>query len=114
MTANDASETGQEPEGPVALAGTVAYQTGAVISRTLIKKPSGTVTAFAFDEGEGLSEHTAAFDALILGIEGEADVSISGAPHRLAAGRLLRLPGGRPHALKAVTRFKMLLVMIKD
>ncbi len=103
-----------ELEGVVALADLVQYQPGAVVSRTIVKKPSGTVTAFAFDHGEGLSEHTAAFDALVLMIEGECEVSVSGVPHRLSAGHLLKLPASRPHALKAITRFKMLLVMIKE
>ncbi|TAJ10099.1 MAG: cupin domain-containing protein [Nitrospirae bacterium] len=102
-----------ELEGVVPLAELVQYQPGAVVSRTIVKKPVGTVTAFAFDQGEGLSEHTAPFDALVILIEGEAEISIAGAPHRVSAGQLLRLPAGRPHALKAVTRFKMLLVMVK-
>ena len=89
------------------------YQPGAVISRTLVKKTAGTVTVFAFDAGEGLSEHTAAFDALVLLAEGEAEISISGSPHRLAEGDLLLLPANQPHAVKALTRMKMLLVMIK-
>lgn len=91
----------------------VQYQTGAVVSRTLVKLPGGTVTAFAFDAGEGLSEHTAPFDALVLMVEGEAEVSIAGTPYRVKAGELLKLPAHRPHALKASTRFKMILVMIK-
>lgn len=105
--------------GPEELAGVVSqsemvqYQTGAVVSRTLLKSPGGTVTAFAFDAGEGLSEHTAPFDALVLMIEGEAEVSISGKPHHLRAGQLLKLPARQPHAVKAITRFKMFLVMIK-
>jgi quercetin dioxygenase-like cupin family protein len=103
----------KELEGVVSLAETVQYQSGAVVSRTLLKRPSGTVTAFAFDQGEGLSEHTAAFDALVLMIEGESEVSVSGVPHRLAQGHLLQLPAGQPHALKALTRFKMLLIMVK-
>lgn len=102
-----------ELEGVVSLVELVQYQPGAVVSRTIVKKPAGTVTAFAFDQGEGLSEHTAPFDALVLMIEGEADISIAGVPHHVSAGHLLRLPAGRPHALKAVTRFKMLLVMVK-
>ncbi len=86
---------------------------GAVVSRTLVKKEAGTVTAFAFDDGEGLSEHTAPYDALLLGLEGAAEVRIDGAPQQLAAGQILRLPAGRPHALKALAPFKMLLVMIR-
>ena len=111
------SEDGNAPkefDGAAPLAEFVQYQPGAVVSRTILKKPSGTVTAFAFDRGEGLSEHTAAFDALVLMIEGEAEVLVSGVAHRLSAGRFLQLPAGRPHALKALTQFKMLLVMIKE
>jgi quercetin dioxygenase-like cupin family protein len=91
----------------------VEYQPGAVVSRTLIKKPAGTVTAFAFDAGEELSEHTAPYDALVLGIDGEAEISIAGVAHRVAMGQLLALPAGLPHAVKAATPFKMLLVMIR-
>jgi hypothetical protein len=83
-----------ELEDVVALAELVQYQPGAVVSRTIVKKPVGTVTAFAFDQGEGLSEHTAPFDALVILIEGEAEISIAGVPHRVAAGQLLRLPAG--------------------
>ena len=90
------------------------YQPGAVVSRTLVKKETGTVTAFAFDAGEGLSEHTTPFDALVVLIDGEAEISIAGQSHRLTAGQLLRLPAGRPHAVRAVTRFKMLLIMIRS
>lgn len=96
------------------LAELVQYQPGAVVSRTVLKRPSGTVTAFAFDQGEGLSEHTAAFDALVILIEGSAEITIGGVAHRLAAGQVLRLPAGKPHALKALARFKMLLVMIRE
>jgi quercetin dioxygenase-like cupin family protein len=104
----------QDLEGVVSLGELVQYQPGAVVSRIILKKPSGNVTAFAFDQGEGLSEHTAPFDALVLMIEGDAEVSLSGLPHRLSGGQVLRLPAGQPHALKAVTRFKMLLVMVKE
>lgn len=101
-------------DGVVSLAEIVQYQSGTVVSRTILKKPSGTVTAFAFEQGEGLSEHTAAFDALVLMIEGESEVSVAGVSQRLSTGDLLRLPAGRPHALQAVTRFKMLLIMVKE
>jgi len=97
-----------------ALADLIQYQPGAVVSRTILKRPSGTVTVFAFDEGEGLSEHTAAFDALVIAVEGAAEITIGGTPHHLAAGQVLRLPAGRPHALRALARFKMLLVMIRE
>jgi len=91
----------------------VNYQEDSVISRTLVKRPTGTVTLFAFDAGEGLSEHTAAFDALSQVLEGEAEVTISGKPLRVAAGEAVLLPANEPHALKAITRFKMLLTMIR-
>ncbi len=100
-------------EGVVFASALVTCQPGTVVSRTLVRKPAGTVTAFAFDAGEGLSEHTAPFDALALDLEGEAEISIAGTPHRLSAGQLLRLPAQQPHAVKAITPFKMLLVMIK-
>lgn len=103
-----------ELEGPTALAALVEYQPGAVVSRTIVKKKAGTVTAFAFDDGEGLSEHTAAYDALVVLIEGACEVTVAGTPHRVAAGQLLRLPANRPHALRAIGRFKMLLMMIKE
>ena len=103
-----------EPEGVVTLSALLDYQAGAVVSRTLVKKETGTVTAFAFDAGEGLGEHTTPFDALVVLIDGEAEISIAGQSHRVTAGELLRLPAGRPHAVRAVTRFKMLLIMIRS
>jgi quercetin dioxygenase-like cupin family protein len=102
-----------EFHGVVLAADLVAFQPGAVVSRTLLKKPAGTVTAFAFDAGEGLSEHTAPFDALAFSLTGDADIAISGAPHRISTGQLVRLPAGQPHAIKAVTPFKMLLIMMR-
>jgi len=96
------------------LADVVDYQAGSVVSRTLIKKGTGTVTLFAFDEGEGLSEHTAPFDALVFVADGEAEITISGIGHRVAAGEVILLPAAEPHAVKAVTRFKMLLTMIRS
>jgi quercetin dioxygenase-like cupin family protein len=105
--------TAAELEGVVALTALVDYQPGSVVSRTLVKKETGTVTAFAFDAGEGLSEHTAPFDALVVVVDGQADIAIGPVAHRVATGQLLRLPAGRPHAVKAVTRFKMLLIMIR-
>lgn len=92
----------------------VAYQDGSVISREIIKKPSGNVTVFAFDEGQGLSEHTAPFDALVYVLEGETEISISGKPYKLGEGDTIIMPGGEPHALRAVKRFKMMLAMIKS
>ena len=92
----------------------VNYQDGAIVSRELIKKPTGTVTIFAFDEGQGLSEHTAPFDALVQVVEGEVEIRISGQPHRVTGGELILMPAHQPHALKARTRFKMILTMIRS
>jgi quercetin dioxygenase-like cupin family protein len=100
-------------EGVVRASDLVAFQQGSVVSRAVVQKPAGTVTVFAFGAGEGLSEHTAPFDALVLGLDGEADISIGATPHRVKAGELLKLPAGRPHAVAAVSPFKMLLVMIR-
>ena len=97
----------------IALAGLVSYQNGAIVSREVVSQPTGTVTAFAFDEGEQLSEHTAPFDAMVIDIDGEADIAIGGQVNRIKPGEMIIMPAGVPHALKAVTRFKMLLVMIK-
>ena len=94
--------------------GMVDYQTGSVVSRQIVKKNIGTVTLFAFDAGEGLSEHTAPFDALVQVLEGEAEITISGKPHFLQGGELILMPANQPHALKAVKRFKMLLTMIRS
>ena len=95
------------------LAALVSYQDGTVASRTLIDKQVGTVTVFAFDEGEGLSEHTAPFDAFVQILDGEAEITIAGEPHHLSAGQMIIMPANKPHSLKAVKRFKMLLVMIR-
>jgi quercetin dioxygenase-like cupin family protein len=96
------------------LAGMVAYQEGSVVSRTLIDKKVGTVTLFAFAVGQGLSEHTAPFDAMVYLLDGEADVSISGKPYHLKNGDMLIMPANKPHALKATRAFKMLLVMVRS
>ena len=92
----------------------VKYQPGSVVSREVIRKKTGTVTLFAFDEGQGLSEHTAPFDALVYILEGEAEITLSGAPHVLKAGDTIIMPANEPHALKAVKPYKMLLVMIRE
>jgi len=91
----------------------VEYQQDAVVSRTLLDKKAGTVTLFAFDAGQGLSEHTAPFDALVYVLDGEAEVTISGKTVTVKQGEMVIMPGGKPHALRAIKRFKMLLVMIK-
>ena len=100
--------------GPEALnlAELIGYQEGAVVSRTIIDKEAGTVTLFAFDEGQGLSEHTAPYDALAYLIDGEAKIIVSGIIHHVKAGELLIMPAEKPHALKGTKKFKMVLVMI--
>ena len=92
----------------------VDYQTGSVVSKTIIKKQTGTVTLFAFDKGEGLSEHTAPFDALVYLIDGEAEVIISGKANLVKKGEMIIMPANEPHALKAKEKFKMMLAMIKS
>jgi quercetin dioxygenase-like cupin family protein len=91
----------------------IDYQEGSVVSRTIMDKKAGTVTLFAFDENEGLSEHTAPFDALVYILKGEAKVTISGKPSKLKEGELIIMPANEPHSLSAVTKFKMLLIMIR-
>ncbi|MFI5069899.1 MAG: cupin domain-containing protein [Terriglobales bacterium] len=98
----------------VGLAGLVSHQEGAVVSRTLVHRPTGTVTLFAFDVGQGLSEHTAPFDALAHLLEGEAEIVVSGKPLRATAGEVVLMPANQPHSLKALSRFKMLLTMIRS
>ncbi len=92
----------------------IAYQDGSIVSKEIIKKATGTVTIFAFDQDQGLSEHTAPFDALVYVLDGETEITISGKAHHLQAGDMIIMPAGEPHALKAVKRFKMMLVMIKS
>ena len=91
----------------------VQYQDGSIVSRVLLKNKGGTVTQFAFDTGEGLSEHTAPFDALVMVTDGEGDVEIAGESFKLRQGEAIVLPANQPHAVRAVTRFKMLLTMIR-
>ena len=92
----------------------VDYQEKSVVSRQVITQKTGTVTIFAFDQGEGLSEHTAPFDALVQVLEGEVEISIAGEPHIVKNGEMIIMPANKPHALKALSRFKMLLVMIRS
>jgi quercetin dioxygenase-like cupin family protein len=92
----------------------VNYQEGSVVSRTLINRTTATVTLFAFDEGQGLSEHTAPFDAVAHVLEGESEITISGKPLRTTAGEAVLMPANQPHSVKAVSRFKMLLTMIRS
>ncbi|MEE8421102.1 MAG: cupin domain-containing protein [Dehalococcoidales bacterium] len=91
----------------------IDYQAGSVVSRTIIDQKTGTLTLFAFGQEQGLSEHTAPFDALVYLLDGEAEVTISGKPLRVTAGEMVIMPANEPHALKALTRFKMMLVMIR-
>jgi quercetin dioxygenase-like cupin family protein len=98
----------------MSLASMVDYQTGSVVSRTLIDKQAGTVTLFAFDEGQGLSEHKAPFDAMVDIIDGQAVITISGKEYHMTVGEMIIMPANELHALKAVHKFKMLLVMIKS
>ncbi len=92
----------------------IEYQEGAVVSREIIRKETGTVTIFAFDKGEGLSEHTAPFDAMVQLVDGKAEIIISGKSNIVGAGEMIIMPAGEPHALNALERFKMVLTMIRS
>jgi quercetin dioxygenase-like cupin family protein len=92
----------------------VEYQAGGIVSRQLVKKAAGNVTAFAFDAGQELTEHTSPFDALVEVVDGDAEIGLSGRAHRLRAGEMILLPANIPHAVKAVSRFKMILTMIRS
>jgi quercetin dioxygenase-like cupin family protein len=96
------------------LSGLIEYQENAVVSSEIIKKDTGTVTVFAFDKNQGLSEHTAPFDALVNIIDGQAEVTISGEAFSVKEGEIIIMPANKPHSIKAVGKFKMLLVMIKN
>lgn len=96
------------------LNGLVGYQDGSVVSRTLIDKPAGTVTLFSFAAGQGLSEHTAPFDAMVTVLDGEAEVTIDGEPRTVRHGEMIIMPAGHPHSLRAERPFKMLLVMVRQ
>ncbi|MHA1362966.1 MAG: cupin domain-containing protein [Candidatus Freyarchaeota archaeon] len=115
MEAGKEQKSGEDLVGRVLrMADLVNYQEGAVVSRTIINKKTGTVTIFAFDEGEGLSEHTAPFDALVYILDGEAEIVISGKSLRAEEGEMVIMPANEPHSLKAVKRFKMSLTMIRS
>lgn len=90
----------------------IGYQTGSVVSRMMVFKKSGTITLFAFDLGEGLSEHTAPYDAIVTVLEGEALITIEGEPFTLKTGEMIIMPAEKPHAVEAISRFKMMLTMI--
>ncbi|MCK9313522.1 MAG: cupin domain-containing protein [Methanocorpusculum sp.] len=99
---------------PVPLKSLTDYQAGSIVSRMVINKKAGTVTVFAFAKGEGLSEHSAPFDALVIALEGEADIPIGGVPHHVKEGDMLIMPANIPHAVHPVSQFKMMLVMIHE
>ena len=99
---------------PIFLVNELDYQKDAIVSKTMIDKKTGTVTLFAFDQGQGLSEHTAPFDALVQVLEGEVDIKISGKSFHLKQGEIITMPANEPHALTAIQRFKMLLTMIRS
>ena len=101
------------PSNAVKLVDLVGYAEGSVVSRTVIDKKVGTVTLFSFDAGQGLSEHSAPYDALVCLLDGEAEIVISGKLHLVKEGEMIIMPANEPHALKAAKRFKMMLVMIK-
>jgi quercetin dioxygenase-like cupin family protein len=98
---------------PVRAADLIAYQEGAVVSREILHQKSGTVTLFAFDEAQGLSEHTAPYDALVYLLDGEAEITIAGEAHRVRQGEMILMPARQPHALHAVRPFKMVLTMLR-
>ncbi len=98
----------------VEISGLVSYQSGSVVSRTLIDRKTGTITLFSFEAGQGLSEHTAPFDAFVQIVDGTADVTIDGKVQRVSAGEFIIMPSNIPHSLKAVEKFKMMLVMIRS
>lgn len=95
------------------LSESVDYQNGVVVSKEIIRKKTGTITLFAFDKGQGLSEHTAPFDAFVYVVDGNTEISISGEKHNLSRGEMIIMPANKPHAVFAVNKFKMMLVMIK-
>jgi quercetin dioxygenase-like cupin family protein len=96
------------------VAGLVDYQTGGIVSRQVIKKATGNVTAFAFDAGQELTEHTSPFEALVHVVDGEAEISVAGQVRRVRAGEMILLPANVAHAVKAASRFKMMLTMIRS
>ena len=114
MSETDRQAKTPMPEQVQQLVDLVEYQNAAIVTRTLFDKSAATVTMFAFDEGEGLSEHSTPFDAMIYAAEGKAQVTIAGVPHELAGGQVVPLPADKPHAVRAASRFKMLLIMVRS
>jgi quercetin dioxygenase-like cupin family protein len=111
---NKEKSAGIPAERVLEMADLIEYQEGSVVSRTIIDQQTGTLTLFAFATGQGLSEHTAPFDALVYLLDGEADIAIAGQSYRLRKGEIIIMPANKPHALKAIDKFKMLLVMIRQ
>jgi quercetin dioxygenase-like cupin family protein len=114
VSKNKKNETAKLAGQAKSLVDLIDYQEGSVVSRTLIDKKAGTVTLFAFDADQGLSEHTAPFDAVLYVFDGEAEVTVSGKAERLKSGMVTLLPVGETHSVRAVSRFKMMLVMVKS
>ncbi|MDH5451082.1 MAG: cupin domain-containing protein [Candidatus Bathyarchaeota archaeon] len=110
----DSGKSGRAQAKNRLLADLVNYQEGSVVSRTIIDKKAGTVTLFAFDQEQGLSEHIVPFDAMVFLLEGEGDFKISGKSYRVKKGEMIMMPANQPHALKAISKFKMLLIMIRS
>ncbi len=115
MARDKGGKTQSKLEGqPARLTDLVDYQDGSVVSREIISRKTGTVTLFAFDEGQGLSEHKAPYDAMVQLLDGEAEITIAGNPLQVREGEMLVMPANKPHALKALRRFKMILTMIRS
>ncbi len=111
----DAGRSALLPPGqPLDPAALIQYQPGAIVSRALVQRPAATVTLFAFDQGQHLSEHTSPYDALIWVLDGVGEIELAGQPAQVAAGQMIRLPADVPHAVRARERFKMLLVMVRS
>lgn len=110
------AQTPQLPNGsnPFLLRDSIKYQEGTVVSKEILKTPSGTITLFAFGQNQGLSEHTTPFEAIVYVIDGEAQITISGQTYLVETGQMVHMPVGKPHTLKALKPFKMLLVMVKS
>lgn len=114
MPVENTPETGLSTAEAVNLTDLVTYQAGSIVSRTLVKTSGGTVTLFAFERGQALSEHTAPFDALVQVLDGEAELVIGGKSVLVGAGKIVLMPANIPHAVNAIRRFKMLLTMVRE
>jgi len=114
MADDNPAPPGNTENKPEYLERLIAYQKDSVVSKTIIKKPTGTITLFAFDKDQGLSEHSAPYDALVFIVDGEATITIGGQPYRVKKNEMMILPANIPHALQADHPFKMLLTMIKS